>query len=62
MMEMNLNDDSFDEFYVVSDDGSESFAIFVGLEDFNSEFLYEDFERMTGKSYQSYLRIHDDMT
>jgi hypothetical protein len=62
MMEMLLNDDSFDEFHVVSDDGSESFAIFVGLEDFNGEFTYEDFERVTGKSYQSYLRIHDDMT
>jgi hypothetical protein len=31
------------------------------LYDYNGDFTYEDFERMTGMSYLNYLRSQDDM-
>lgn len=46
---------------LMMDESTDSFAIFTGAEDLNFEFSYEDFERVTGKTYQDYLRIHDDM-
>lgn len=44
------DDEGFGNSYPLTDDN-----------DFNGEFAYEDYEKMTGKSYQDYLRFHDDM-
>lgn len=43
-------DENLDALYPRTDDNG-----------FYGAFAYEDYEKMTGKSYQSYLRIHDDM-
>jgi hypothetical protein len=60
MMDMILNDGQIPEPRVGNADG-DTFVVFSGLEDFNGEFCFEDFERVTGKSYYNYLRFYDDM-
>lgn len=46
--------------FSVDEDFDNSYPLTDG-NDFHVEFAYEDYKKMTGKSYRDYLRFHDDM-